>query len=130
MARAANTTRKRPTRQSVNGKRDILQVEGKDEDFVYRIVNDVPGRVAEMKERGYELVEDENTKFSSSLDDSTQSGSVKRKYVGKDTEAVLMRIPKEWFEEDKAAKAKHVDRLEKTTQANNIKGGYGKVEIS
>lgn len=130
MARAAKTTvtRKRPVRGSA-GRRDILTVEGKDSDFVYRIVNDTPGRVAEMKERGYELAEGEES-FSSSLDDSTAAGSVKSKHVGGGMNAVLMRIPKDWYKEDQQMKQEHVDKLEQKTKTNEIKGGYGKVEIT
>ena len=130
MARAAKTTvtRKRPVRGSA-GRRDILTVEGKDSDYVYRIVNDTPGRVAEMKERGYELATGEES-FSSSLDDSTSAGSVKSKHVGGGTNAVLMRIPKDWYDEDQKMKMDHVDKLEQKTKSNDIKGGYGKVEIS
>lgn len=128
MARAAKTTRQRPTRTSINGRRDILTVEGKNDDYVYRIVNDVPGRVASMKERGYELCDGEE-KFSSTLDDSDTVGSVKSKHVGDGMKAVLMRIPKDWHEEDQTAKQEYVNRMEKKTTTNDIKGGYGKVTI-
>lgn len=130
MAREAKTARKRPVRSSVamGGRRDVLNVEGKDDDFVYRIVNDVPGRVAEMKERGYEMAEGEES-FSSTLDEAGSAGSVKTKHVGGGVDAVLMRIPKDWYEEDQKAKQDYVNRLEKKTQSNDIKGGYGKVTI-
>jgi hypothetical protein len=48
--------------------------------------------------------------------------------VGAGTKAVLMRIPKEYFEEDKAEKSRYADKLEKSTQTNPIKqNGYGEV---
>ena len=129
MARVAKTTRKRPTR-STAGRRDILTVEGKDNDFVYRIVNDEPGRVAAMKDRGYELAEGEENFISSWDNSQSEAGSVKSKHVGGGKNAVLMRIPKEWFEEDQKEKEEHVNRLENKTKTSEIKGGYGKVEIS
>jgi len=127
MARVAKTTRKRPVRSS-QARRDILSVEGKDSGFEYRIVNDTPGRVADMKARGYEIAEGEE-EFSSTLDDSTAVGSVKQKHVGAGTKAVLMRIPKEFYVEDQKMKEEHIDRLEQKTKTNTIKDGYGKVNI-
>ena len=128
MAKAANTTRKRPVRSSINGRRDVLSVEGKDDGFEYRIVNDTPGRVAQMKERGYEIAEGGES-FASTLDDASSTGSVKSRHVGDGIKAVLMRIPKEWAEETRKEKADYVDKMEQRTKTNDIKGGYGKVEI-
>lgn len=132
MARAAkpNVTRKRPVRGTA-GRRDVLTVEGKDDNFVYRIVNDTPGRVADMRSRGYELADGDES-FSSTLDEASTVGSVKSKHVGGGVNAVLMRIPKEWYAEDQAMKQEHIDRIEQKTKsaASDIKGGYGKVEIN
>ena len=130
MATAAKTTRKRKTRTSTNGRNDVLSVEGKDKNYEYRIVNDTPGRVAQMESRDWEIAEGDEKLISTFDNSSDDSGSVKRKHVGDGTNAVLMRIPKKYFEEDKAEKAKHADRLEKSTQTNNMQNGYGKVDIS
>lgn len=130
MATAAKTTRKRKTRSSTNGRNDVLSVEGKDSKYEYRIVNDTPGRVAQMENRDWEIASGDE-KLISTFDSSTDdSGSVKRRHVGDGTSGVLMRIRKDWFEEDKAEKARQADRLEQSTKADpNTKNGYGKVEI-
>jgi len=124
------TVRQRPVRNSA-GRRDTLMVEGKDPNFEYRIVNDTPGRVAEMKAMGYELA-DGDERFNSSLDDSKSESSVKSKHVGGGVNGVLMRIPKDWYDEYQKEKAEHVDKLERKTKSmpTDIKGGYGKVEIN
>lgn len=129
MANRAKTTRQRPKRSSINGRQDILTVEGKEDGMEYRIVNDTPGRVAKLQSMGWEVAEGDE-KLISALDDSKESD--KRKHVGDGTSAVLMRMPKEWYEDYQKEKQQHVDRLEKTTQKtpDGIKGGYGKVEIS
>lgn len=132
MAREAKptVTRKRPVRGTA-GRRDILTVEGKEPGYVYRIVNDTPGRVADLKSRGYELATGDET-FSSTLDEATTIGSVKSKHVGGGVNAVLMRIPQEWYDEDQKMKQEHIDKIEQKTKsaASDIKGGYGKVDIT
>ena len=51
---ARNTTQGRPKRTPING-RNVLTVTGKDPNYVYRIVNDVGGRVDMFKEAVHEL---------------------------------------------------------------------------
>lgn len=128
MARVAKTARQRPKRTSHNGRQDVLFVEGKEADMEYRIVNDTPGRVAQMTSMGWELA-DGDEKLISAKDDTKDDD--KRKFVGGDTNAVLMRMPKDWYEEYQKEKQQHVDRIEKTASKtpDGIKGGYGKVEI-
>jgi len=126
MARAAKDTRQRPVRSSVNSRQDALIVEGKDPDKEYRVVNDSPGRVAKLQKMGWEI--DENATLLSSMDDTQE----KMKHVGGGTKAVVMSMPKDWYGEYQKEKQAYVDRLEKKTkkQIDEIKGGYGKVEIS
>jgi len=126
MAREAATTRQRPTRSSINGRQDVLTVEGKDKDKEYRIVNDTPGRVAKLKAMGWEI--DEDATLTSSMDSSQGD---KMKHVGGGTKAVVMSMPKDWYNGYQKEKAQHIDRLERKTQsqASEIKGGYGTVKI-
>jgi len=129
MARVAKTTRQRPKRESINGRQDVLTVEGKEDDMEYRIVNDTPGRVAKLKSMGWEVA-DGGEKLISAMDDTNDSD--KRKHVGDGKNAVLMRMPKDWYEDYQKEKQQHVDRLEKSTQKtpDGIQGGYGEVKIS
>lgn len=127
MARVAKTTRKRPVRSSANGRQDVLTVEGKDPDKEYRIVNDTPGRVAKLRNMGWEIA-DGDEKLISAMDDSDVDD--KSKHVGDGTKAVVMSMPKDWYEDYQQEKARQNERLEKATQANALQNGYGKVEIS
>ena len=126
MVGRTKTTRQRPVRNSHNGRQDVLFVEGKEQDMEYRIVNDSPGRVAQLKSMGWEIA-DGDEKLISSKDDSGTSD--KSKHVGDGQNAVLMRMPKEWYADYQKEKQQHVDRIERKAQTSDIENGYGKVEI-
>jgi len=119
-------------RTPINGQRNILTVDGKDPNFVYRIVNDTGDRVNQMAESGYEIVTDSGVKIGDRrIGNPTQTGSPVRTSVGGGVQGVLMRIPKEWYEEDQQAKAAQVDELEasmkKEAKANS---DYGNLKLS
>ena len=127
---AAETT-KRPTRAKINGTRNILNVTGKDQDFHYRIVNDTGDRVAMMAERGYEVVTDTSVKIGERrINNPTQQGSVVSASVGGGVKGVLMRIRKDWHEEDQQAKQTIVNQTEGAMVQRAKEGMYGKLEIS
>lgn len=88
-----------------DGFRSRLSVQGKDPNYEYRIVNDTPGRIDKFKEAGYEVVEDENVTIGDRrLTAPSQQGSAKTVSVGQGITGVLMKIKREWWEEDQAAK--------------------------
>jgi hypothetical protein len=105
----------RPKRTPING-RNVLTVSGKDPNYVYRIVNDVGGRIDMFKEAGYEMVLDKDVKVGDRrLNNSSAEGSNAQVVVDKQgTKAFVMRIPKEWYDEDQAAKQAQVLELEQT----------------
>jgi len=77
----------------------------KNDGFVYRVFNDNwkkdPERIKKALEAGYELVnEDQSGKSAGTNDD----GTVIR--------GVLMRIPKQFFDEDQAVKQKEIDKVD------------------
>jgi len=92
-----------------------------------RVVNDVDGRVAELEEYGYEVVRKPAEAGEQSAGDASKLGSVVRKPVGGGVEGVLMEIPKEWYEEDQAAK--EARRLSKEqsllSEATDLSPGEG-----
>lgn len=117
--------RKRPT---LNG-RNVLTVEGQDPDYHYRVVNDLGDRVERFKEIGYEVVTDKNIKVGDARVATPKAeGSPVTASVGQGTKGIVMRIPREWFNEDQAEKQKYVDELEESTRATRA-GNYGKIEI-
>ena len=119
----------RVKRVPVGGPRNILTVAQKDPNFVYRWVNDVPGRIAAFKEGGYEVVTSDNEVGDKTVDRGSKLGSAITKSVGGQITAVLMRIPKEWYDEDQAAKQKEVDVLEATMRDQSQRGDYGSVKV-
>ncbi len=121
----------RVKRASVNGKRNVLTVSGKDPNFEYRIVNDTGDRVASMQERGYEIVTDKGvTVGDRRIANPTQEGSPVQASVGGGTKAFVMRIRKDWYEEDQAAKAQQTAEVEAAMKRDAKEGMYGKLEIS
>lgn len=114
----AKTPRTRPQRSKLSGKSRLV-VHNKDENFEYRVVNDVRDRVEIFKENGWEVVPAADVKIGDKrVEDPSSVGSASRIAVGLVGEqaghAVVMRIPKEWFKEDQAAKEQELRALEQT----------------
>ena len=120
MARAA-----RPKRTPI-GKRNVLTVNGRDPGFEYRWVNDEDGRLQMFEEAGYAAVKDSLEVGDPRAGDASQVGSTVRKPVGGGETAVLMKIPKEFYAEDQAAKEQRLAEKERSL-LNDAKGNgfYG-----
>jgi len=127
MAKAQAATRAK--RIPVGGPRDILTVANKDPNFVYRWVNDVAGRIQKFKEGGYEVVTQDLEVGQAAVDRGSKLGSAITKSVGGQVTAVLMRIPKEWYDEDQAAKMAEVDALEVAMRDAAHQDRYGSLTL-
>lgn len=112
-AKAGATRKRRPKRTPI-GRRNVLTVDKRDPNYYYRFVNDVDGRLQMFEEAGYEAVKEPTQVGDPRAGDASQLGSTVRKPVGDGKSAVLMRIPKEYYEEDQAAKE---ERLRAKEQA-------------
>ena len=120
----------RVTRTPVS-QRNVLTVKGKDPNYVYRVVNDVDDRVAQFLEGGYELVENETHDVGDKrVSQGTSIGSKKIFSVGQGVKGHLMRIRKEWYEEDQNRKQQFVDKQEASIKEKALDGNYGKLEIT
>jgi hypothetical protein len=124
----------RPKRTPI-GQRNVLTVDKKDPNYVYRFVNDANERVEAFKLNGWEPVPAGEAKVGDSrVEQASPEGSVTSVSVGGGTKAVLMRIPREWFDEDQKAKHDEIDRLEQTMKedAQREYGGLkgSKLEIT
>jgi len=120
----------RPKRIPV-GSRNRLDVIGKDPNFVYRIVNDVDDRVERFKQAGYELVDVNEARLSSQrVGAGTPEGTMASMPVGMGTTGYLMKIPKDWYEEDQRTKQVQIDASEESIKKPNIDGAYGEIKIS
>lgn len=124
--------KRKPRRTNINGTRNVLTVSGKEPGFEYRIVNDDGDRISQFEEMGYEVVKDQNIKVGDRrIANPTKEGSPIQVSVGGGTKAYLMRISKEWYDEDQAAKARRVDELEKgTLKEAREAADYGKVSVA
>src|SRR3990167_1443873 len=129
-----NTTvekrKERVERIPVGGARDVLTVAGKDPNYSYRWVLDIPGRVQRFEEGGYECVRDNLAVGQKTVDSSTQLGSIVTKHGGGNSTLVLMRIPKEWYDADQKGKQDAIDALEDTMQVDEKEGRYGSLGMS
>ena len=120
----------RVTRVPVS-QRNILTVRGKDPAYEYRVVNDTDDRIAQFIEGGYELVDDNSTDVGDKrVSQGTAVSSKKIFSVGQGTKGYLMRIKKEWHEEDQAKKQAFVNSQEASIKEKALDGNYGKLDIS
>lgn len=108
----SRTATSRPQRTPVGGSRNRLSVTNKDPDFEYRWVNDEDDRIQELQERGYEICQlsDHKLSYKARVDIATPTDNMLS--VGGGMKSVLMKIRKDWHQEDQAAKQKIVDERE------------------
>lgn len=119
-------------RRTPVGARNILTVEGKELGYEYRIVNDEGDRVEQFKAAGYDVVSASDvTVGDRRITKASAEGSAAQVSVGGGMKAVVMRIKKEWYDEDQAAKMRQVDDSEAATKQEAIQGSdYGQVRTS
>lgn len=127
---AASASAQRPRRTPIGG-RNVLTVQGKDPNFVYRIVNDSGDRIQQFLGAGYELVEASTVQVGDKrVNAATPVGSKAQVSVGKGEKAFVMRISKEFYDEDQLAKKVYVDKLEQSIkQTASNSADYGKLTI-
>lgn len=119
-------------RASINGTRNILNVKGKDPNYEYRIVNDDDDRITQFQEIGYEIVNENTVKVGDKrVAAPTQEGSPVKISVGGGKTAYLMRIRKEFYQEDQDLKAQRINEVEASMKEEARKhSDYGKLNIS
>lgn len=114
----------RPKRVPIHEQRNQMTTEQRP-GFVRRWVNDIPGRVEKFLKAGYELVSDKDVTVGDETvtDNNVALGSGARKNVGRTrsgegTQAVLMEISAELYEEDQKAKQAQVNASEEALKRN------------
>lgn len=116
----------RVRRSFVGDTADIMTVVGKDPEYEYRWVNDERGKVERAIEAGYDVVLEEHLigAGTEKTAGSANTITVDRKHGVK---AVLMRIKKEWAEEDRRARARAIAQSEETLfkEEREADGRYG-----
>ena len=120
----------RPQRAS-STVRNRLTLRNTDPNFVYRIANDQGDRVEQLKELGYEVVNAAEVRVGDRrVDLGNTIGSAATLALGRGDNGVVMRIRKEWYDEDQAAKAARIDEAERSIKKPDIDGSYGEIKIS
>ncbi len=137
--RAESTGQRPGKRVPINGFRDKLSVEGCDSNYVYRWVldsNEGGQRIMQFNAAGYEFVTSDQgiTVGQGSVYKSENVGSLIRTPGGNGDFLFLMRIPKEFHDEDKLAKEKKINDIENGMKRSAGKSAgaddlYGSVEI-
>lgn len=138
--RPAGASRKeRPRRSSPGGYRSILTVEGKDPAYEYRWVMDTDeggARIWKMKDIGYEFAAAADHRIGeNAVFKSKSHGSVIRVPADKEGNFMyLMRIDKDWYDEDKASHEEKIKRVERSMyreyDEDKDEGQYGKIDSS
>lgn len=112
-------------------RRNRLNVKGKDPNYVYRIVNDTEDRIEDFKDRGWIVdTSDEVRVGGGRVNDASSVGKARVISVGQGTKAVLMKIQREFYEEDQEAKNEYIDKTEEAMRPNPNDGTYGKIELT
>jgi hypothetical protein len=123
--------RERKKRIPVGGARDILTVNGKDPNYEYRWVVDSPGRIQRFNDGGWEVVNTGDHEVGQrTVDRESKVGSAVTKASGDGRTLVLMRILKEWYDEDQKAKQERLDAMESSMRQEARDGRYGVLEIA
>lgn len=129
---AKETVVKRVQRKPLHQQGPLSISGDKDPNFHYRVVNDTGSRIHAFQQAGYELVTDDNLVIGDSrVSDAADLGSTKRILSKDGTISYLMRIKKEWYDEDQKAKNARLDELDTAMKQDVSKSAdYGKVSIS
>lgn len=128
-----NTKTTRPQRATRKPlyQRGPLTISGeKDPNCQYRFVNDRGSRIANHQEAGWELVEDELIVGDSRVGDVSNIGSAKKVTSDDGTVSYLMKIKKDYYEEDQAAKHRINAEQERALQTDASQGFLGSIKQS
>lgn len=121
----------RPSRTSVNGKRDKLSLTGCEEGFHYCIVNDY--NCDAYLEDDYEFVTHKIKIGDSHVNKPNADGERASVKVGNGVTGYVMRIPLEWYNDDRKKEQTEVSDFEDSMyhRLNSKEDGrYGEVKIS
>jgi len=121
------TPKNRPKRTPL-GARNRLSFQISEEDrknYSYRVINDQDDRLARAQEAGYEFVQSEQSLGDLRVAEASTLGANVAKPVGNGVTGYLMRIKKEWYDEDQAAKEAKLKELEQSMQKTNVTKQYG-----
>jgi len=122
-----------PRKRIPLGTRNILTAPKKP-GFVRRFVNDKGDRVENFKAAGWNLVDEAVQVGDSKIGRASSTGSLVNPHVGGGQRAVLMEIPENLYNEDRAASQAAITRVENEIKRNSKTPGKdglgGEISIS
>jgi len=103
-------------------------VANQDPKYHYHWISDVPGRIGRAIDGGYTLVPKEGADVGTTGKENKNLGSMVSQYAGRDESGqpynrYLMRILKEWYDDDQAAKQSEVDNTDRAIRTGKFKRG-------
>lgn len=121
----------RATRKPLHQRGPLSITGDKDPNMAYRFVNDVGSRIDNYKAAGWEMVtENDLVVGDSRVKDASDLGSAKRVTSDDGTVTYLMKIKKEFYDEDRAAKQAMAEEQEQALKTDTSRQvDYGKLEI-
>jgi len=128
-----SVTGEQPRKRVPLGTRNILTAPKKP-GFVRRFVNDKGDRIENFKAAGWNLVDETVQVGDPKIGKASSLGSLVNPHVGGGQKALLMEIPEEFYNEDKAAAQAKITRIENEIKRNSKIPGKdgldGQVSIS
>jgi len=128
-----SVTGEQPRKRVPLGTRNILTAPKKS-GFVRRFVNDKGDRVESFKAAGWNLVDEAVQVGDPKIGRASSTGSLVNPHVGGGQRAVLMEIPEEIYNEDRAASQAAITRVENEIKRNSKPDAsaesFGQVSIS
>tara|TARA_R110000868_G_scaffold28485_1_gene106744 strand:- start:35 stop:433 length:399 start_codon:yes stop_codon:yes gene_type:complete len=118
----------RPERQPMT-RRNRLNVKNRDPNYHYRVFSDYDDRIEAAKAAGYE-VDTDNRKLTDARVDVPGGMGAATVSLGGGRKGVVMRIRKDWYQEDQAGKQQEVNNLEATIKGTAEKYERGDLTIS
>jgi len=127
-------TQKAPSgrvRRSPVGVRNRLSIKGQDPAYVYRIVSDRNDNISLRLEEGYEHVSADKVQVGDKRVNVAQGlGDHASLSVGNGETGYVMRIKREWYDEDQAAKRQEVRKTQDAIKRIDKRDGdYGRIKI-
>jgi hypothetical protein len=120
----------RQQRTPLYEQKDKINIKDQDPNYFYRWVDtnnpSDPERVERFQRAGYEFAPGDSQVGDSTLEDKTTRTSVSvERNMGQGLKQVLMRIRRDWYEEDQRAKAERLNDMERAMYSEAKEGRYG-----
>ena len=116
--KAKSSNDKQPRKRIPLGTRNILTAPKKP-GFVRRFVNDKGDRIESFKDAGWNAVDEDVQVGDPKVGKASSMGSLANPHVGGGQRAVLMEIPEEIYNEDRAASQAKITQVENEIKRNS-----------